>query len=122
MDYQRKVCLSRPCQQRAERRHAIRERVADTICALNEGAGFKDPAAWPQTASNPAQEATLQRIHQIFRERPPAPEAQSDEAALRQLLKEGAGYSATPGELASYDENKIFSQRATGAGRHLSRS
>lgn len=84
---------SRRVQQRVARRRRLLELEAGTVGALNHLAGFSDSSQWPVFPKNRCQRETLLRIRRAHSVRPPPTEHQSPQAALRQLLKQGAGYS-----------------------------
>ena len=98
---------SRRAQQRVVRRRRLLEKETGTVSALNHLAGFSDPSQWPVFPRNRCQRETLLRIKRAHSTRAPPAEQQSPQAALRQLLKQGAGYSSGPGALASYIRDRV---------------
>ena len=84
---------------------------------LNHLAGFDDESRWPASLSNRAQAAVLARVKRAHLQRPPPPEKNSPQAALRQLLqcKAGSAYGdGMPGRLASYVRERLSLPRGQG--------
>ena len=79
--------------------------------AINELGGFRGMDAVPKRALSAAQEDSLRRIRLAHALAAPAGLLPKPQAALRQLLKEGASYSAVPGRLAVYDRELVSLSR-----------
>lgn len=108
---------SRRSRQRVHRRRTLFSREQETVSALNHLAGFCDRGDWPSAPLNRAQEAVLLHVRRAHHSRPQPCEKVSPQAALRQLLKRGTGYSGeSPGTLASYVRERISLPRS-GSGR-----
>ena len=106
---------SRRSRQRVHRRRTLFSREQETVSALNHLAGFCDRGTWPSAPLNRAQEAVLLHVRRAHHSRPQPCEKVSPQAALRQLLKRGTGYSnESPGTLASYVRERISLPRDQG--------
>ena len=69
-------------------------------CGKNFLSGYKDESQWP-SGLNQAQQSAIGRIRRAHKERAPAPDSMSSQAALRQLLqKAGSSYGeGQPGQV-----------------------
>ena len=100
---------SRRSRQRVGRRRALLQRKVETVRALNYLTGFKDESSWPPGCLNQAQLSAISRIRRARKERAPAPESMSPQAALRQLLqKAGSSYGeGQPGQVVGFTREKL---------------
>ena len=102
---------SRRAKQRVSKRRVLMDRVRDSVSAINHLAGFVDSTKWPSEPLNLAQREALHRVRGAHFQRAPPPFAESEQAALRQLLcgKASGVYEATdsPGQLASYVRDQL---------------
>lgn len=102
---------SRRARQRVAKRRKLLEGERESVRSLNRLAGFMDESAWPSTPLNFAQRSALWNVHEAHSTRAPPPEAESPQAALRQLLRkkvpsvydDGGG----PGLLVGYERSKV---------------
>ncbi len=97
--------LGRKCRRRICRRLGIQRDADASAAALNELAGFSDAKHWPRAPLNQAQKASVDRLWKWHGE--DAQQCSSDEVALCELLKSGAGHSASAGELMTYNDGKV---------------
>ncbi|CAK9105137.1 unnamed protein product [Durusdinium trenchii] len=96
---------------RVAKRRKLLEGERESVRSLNRLAGFMDESAWPSTPLNFAQRSALWNVHEAHSTRAPPPEAESPQAALRQLLRkkvpsvydDGGG----PGLLVGYERSKV---------------
>ena len=98
---------SRRAKQRVARRRKLHADECETVRSLNYLAGFGTEDEWPAQPVNLSQRSALFHVHQAHVQRPAPVEAQSNQAALRQLQSKRAGYSEGPGALAAYVREKV---------------
>ena len=101
------VLGSSRAKQRVARRRKLHADECETVRSLNYLAGFGTEDQWPAQPVNLSQRSALFHVHQAHVQRPAPVEAQSNQAALRQLLSKRAGYSEGPGALATYVREKV---------------
>ena len=97
--------LGKGCVRRVSKRLALSGAVDETAAALNELAGFNDPATWPRSPVNQAQASSLARIRAWHAESPA--KCMNEEVSLCEMLKTTGGYLATVGELATFRDGVV---------------
>lgn len=97
---------SRRSRQRVQKRRLLVSREIETVKCLNHLAGFADESSWPSSPTNFSQKSALQVVSEAHFKRPPPPERETPQAALRQLLskKVSSGYESgdAPGQVVAY--------------------